>query len=44
VEHGPSLEGNSCPASQDFPGVLWNPTVQNYVDNGPPLVLILSQI
>jgi len=44
VDQGPSLEVNSCSVSQEFPGVLWNPKFHYYVDNGQPLVLILSQI
>jgi hypothetical protein len=44
TDQGPSLEDNNCTASQEFPGVLWNPKIHYYVNNGPSLVLILSQI
>jgi hypothetical protein len=44
MEQGPSLEDNSCSFSQEFPGFLWIPKIYYYVDNGPPIVLILSHI
>jgi hypothetical protein len=33
-----------CLATQEYPNILWNPTIHYHVHNSPPLIPILSQI
>jgi hypothetical protein len=37
-------EAASCIAIQEFPNILWNPTVYYRVDESLPLIRILNQI
>jgi len=44
MKEGPSTEANSHLASQDIPGLSWNPKIHYPVHNNPLLVPVLSQM
>ena len=39
-----SWEGNKFSGNKEIPRTLWNPKLHYRINNGPPLVSILSQI
>jgi hypothetical protein len=42
MEHSPSLEANSCPASHEIPCTSWNMTAHYHAQNSLSLAPILS--